>query len=68
MHARTHARTHTHTHTHTKNIKRAVLYANVRTAMTRISLRIAQSNKGLCCPLTDSMDATECMNDKQKPE
>ena len=33
----------------------------------QIRLRIAQSEKGLLCPLTESLETTECMNRELKP-
>ena len=29
--------------------------------------RSAQSDQGLCCPLTESVDTTECINGEQRP-
>ena len=38
-----------------------------QTAKTQISLRAAQSYRGLHCSLTESLGATECMNGQQRP-
>ena len=43
------------------------LSGHMRTKKAQISLHIRQSNKGLCCLLTDSLDTTECMNGEQRP-
>ena len=41
---------------------------HMRTAKVQISLSIcAQFDQGLHCPLSESLDATECMNGLQRP-
>ena len=54
-------------HKHTGHAMRKCVFRHMRTAQTKISLRIAQSNQGIPCPFTESVDTIECINDEQKP-
>ena len=38
------------------------VFEHMRTAKAQIRLRIAQSDQGLRCPQTDSLDSIECIN------
>ena len=39
----------------------------MQTVKAQISLCTVQSDQGLPCPLTESLDTTECMNGEQRP-
>ena len=44
------------------------VFGHVRTANAQISLRIAQSDQDLHCPLPELLDTTESMNGEQSPD
>ena len=46
----------------------ATPYENVSLGICgQLRPRSAQSDQGLCCPLTESLDSVECINGEQMP-